>query len=475
MTTVWKVVDDSDSRIQYSGNWTFVSGDANLSPWSLTGDVFNKTLHRAMDNDKRFTFKFNGTSQLVVYATWTPDPTENSSHLLKTNCAVDRKDILGFVIPTKGQAFVANWQEACRADPGSLPGGQMILGEHELVVNISTPGNMGFYLDYILYETLPGASVDGEMLVIGSGAFEASKDPHLVFSPGWAVNESTSSGAMSTNTPGSNVTVKFNGTEIALYGDLYGLQNSNLATYQIDNQPPKPFPLFHPGVHVYTNQMLFNISSLSSDSEHTVVVTHAGTHDAAPLAIDYFLVHSLTAEEQSPIVSLSPGPSSPPSNHNKIGAVIGGTIGSVVAVGIMGVVLLLWMRKRKSREEVESEKPEPFMDQEFDPYSPDPTSMPLSHCQTASKYEPQLFSSNNYTSRNRDDEINMMRLGNLKLQQRLAVLQGPPAGRVAGSSNISETRTGPMVHADSGWRMVDGAAPSNPDQTDEVPPGYTAT
>jgi len=71
MTTVWKVVDDSDSCIQYNGEWDLASGDTSLfnvssfvgdtlNQMSLTGSVFNNTLHEARVNDTSFSFKFNG-------------------------------------------------------------------------------------------------------------------------------------------------------------------------------------------------------------------------------------------------------------------------------------------------------------------------------------------------------------------------------------------------------------------------------
>jgi hypothetical protein len=54
-------------------------------------------------------------------------------------------------------------------------------------------------------------------------------------------------------------------------------------------------------------------------------------------------------------------------------------------------------------------------------------------------------------------ELGALRLGNLKLQQRLEVLLGRSAER--------EESSLPRVHTDSGWRMG----------MDEVPPNYTET
>jgi len=129
------------------------------------------------------------------------------------HCELDGKEIVGgAALPgmqnSETKSSSINQQTICQSDSESLVGSP---GEHELTVNITKPSDMRFYLDYIVYESLPGASVDGEMLVIGSENFDASRDPHLTFSPGWVLSDAWESNAMLTRTPGSNVTVSFNG------------------------------------------------------------------------------------------------------------------------------------------------------------------------------------------------------------------------------------------------------------------------
>ncbi|KAK7435354.1 hypothetical protein VKT23_019705 [Stygiomarasmius scandens] len=214
---------------------------------------------------------------------------------------------------------------------------------------------MRFYLDYIVYESLPGASVDGEMLVIGSENFDASRDPHLTFSPGWVLSDAWESNAMLTRTPGSNVTVSFNGTEIQLYGDLNSTESSNRATYQVDDASPQSFQLFRgtPAGASFTNQMLFNISQLSPDTEHTIVVTLTGTHESMSLTVDYFLVRSLTGEEQASRTSQDPIQTSPSAAQpNRTAAVIGGTVGGVSAILIVAIALLLWIKRKRNQKQV---------------------------------------------------------------------------------------------------------------------------
>ena len=53
------VLDDSDQRIKYSGNWFTKEGSPSSSAW--TGPVFQNTLHGVI-GDGSMSFLFNGES-----------------------------------------------------------------------------------------------------------------------------------------------------------------------------------------------------------------------------------------------------------------------------------------------------------------------------------------------------------------------------------------------------------------------------
>lgn len=69
MSTVWFMVDDTDPRLNYSGNWTLVPSvttNEDSFDGSPTGSVYNSTLHSPMGNVTA-TFRFNGTLLSHIY------------------------------------------------------------------------------------------------------------------------------------------------------------------------------------------------------------------------------------------------------------------------------------------------------------------------------------------------------------------------------------------------------------------------
>ncbi|KAK7472130.1 hypothetical protein VKT23_000252 [Stygiomarasmius scandens] len=481
--TVWKMVDDTDNRIEYTGDWKPSFGDdiidrvgvsLNDSGSSITGPVFNNTVHSILTAGTSLKFRFNGTMHAALYGSNVMAPDLNGSFVME--CLLDGVSVgtagdgktnqpITLSLPQKNIA-VRNNQVLCRA--GQANSDNVELGEHELVLNVinSTGTTAGLFVDYIVYETLPGASVDGEILQMGNGDvdFPANRDQHLSFSPGWVENLSFAN--ICTDTPGSFVTVKFNGTGIQFYGELVAKNlASNRMIYQLDDQDPEEFQLLTPGDgHNRKHQMLFEAQSLSP-GEHTVAVTHNGTAPGMPLIVDYFLVTSLTSEEQA-LISSTPsdvpsGPSSTDSpNHQQRVAVIGGAIGGSLLFSLIvaGAALFLWMRNRRRQKEKVAGIPHPYVESsgaDFNPYNLESSS----HVRTK---ESMMESSRFHRSSSRPapaEDIDVVRTRNLKLQQRLIVLQAP----------VSENRQAeqlPITHTDSGWRMREGGNP-------ERPPGYT--
>ncbi|KAF9255275.1 hypothetical protein L218DRAFT_1008754 [Marasmius fiardii PR-910] len=440
MATVWKIVDDTSSDITYFGNWAISSGDAqgharSINSESLSGTVFNNTLHELQDVNGTFSFKFNGTSRIAVYASGVNNGTSPGD--IRGDCTVDGESILSFIWNLHLGLSQVNAM-ICEGDYSQHLNGPIAPGEHTLSVNVTTHNDTRAYFDYILFETLPNAAVDGEKLEIGNSLFDAGKDPHLEFSPGWSVN--TTTGRMSTSMPGANVTVRFNGTDLQLYGSLDDFK-SNTATYQVDSQPPQPFPLLAPpllAARRLTNQMLFDTSSLEP-GEHSVVVTLTGQAENMPLALDWFQVTSLTAAEQLSLANQSP---STHSHHYPVGAIVGGVIGGLIVM-VLGIIFLwIWIRRSQRRHRLLS------------------TSDTISPFQSDEIIKPTTSSSTRHHG-----ELNQIRFANLKLQQTLALSQ---PNHEAGPQPSTAS---PMIHTDSGWRMGN----SNQGNARETPPVYTAT
>jgi hypothetical protein len=89
--------------------------------------------------------------------------------------------------------------------------------DHKLTVTIDGLMNSRVYLDYLVYELIsdPDAPLDGDVVQIGNNAQTAviTSQNNIVYSSGWGTSGFNSVGLnpASTSTPGSSVTVKFNG------------------------------------------------------------------------------------------------------------------------------------------------------------------------------------------------------------------------------------------------------------------------
>ncbi|KAK7438208.1 hypothetical protein VKT23_018138 [Stygiomarasmius scandens] len=227
------------------------------------------------------------------------------------------------------------------------------------------------------------------------------------------------------------------------------------------------------------------MSSLSP-GEHTVVVTHNGTTSGMPLTIDYFLVTSLTAAERVSLESTSTSaptptsssPNSPPSQpstlkHDSKKVIIGGTLGGVAALCLVALLIFLWTKRRGRAEGSGVGVLDPFVQgsaPDYDPYNPDSTSHPKARELASAGQQPNGGPS----TTGQNGEFNTMRLGILKLQQRLAVRPEVRPTQTSESQAMDERlqEARGMIHTDSGWRMRDQRALSNPADI-EIPPGYT--
>ncbi|KIK62840.1 hypothetical protein GYMLUDRAFT_242474 [Collybiopsis luxurians FD-317 M1] len=422
MSTVWFMVDDTDPRIIYSNSWIFVPDTSDVSgldfdSLSFNGPAFNSTLHSTTGNTT-ITFRFNG-SYFGVYGS-SGDVISNSSGFPSgpfIDCLLDNEyTMTPLSKPPVG--LIDNNVLVCSSWTDSVPGASTPAsdGEHELVIEITNyPGivsgtTTAWYFDYITYES------------------SANPLAHI-----WArMDELEGTYVTSTRIPGSEATVKFNGTSISLYGDLTS-DISNTAAYQVDDQAPILIQLTRsPNDNVtLAKQLLFTASDLSV-GEHTVVVIFNGTQSGMPLDIDYFYIRSLTAAQQESLVSSSTSSTTPTSTstgsafsnsssaHLSLSTIVGAVLGSLVVV-ILLIVVIMWWRRSKRTEALAT--PIPFEPQGF-------ITTALTSQDLASASSPHLRNSNLFqgptneaifAQRSRESGPNTLLA--MKYEQRIAVMQ----------------------------------------------------
>ncbi|KAF5345684.1 hypothetical protein D9758_013073 [Tetrapyrgos nigripes] len=443
-TQGWFFVDDTDARLLYSP----------AEQWELNwaGKIWNNTAHGTTSDGANVTFAFNGTGYSVFGSYLFPgrSPKGRIACFLDGNPAAD-----DFIEWPKGQ------DPSISDSPGNIVltcGNQIPQGEHELVISVDSLINSTFFLDYILYEPISTGlnGEDGEeVMMIGNPLetlFAASSEYYVVdFNSGWAVNDHFPS--VDTRTPGASVTVDFNGTSIQLYGNLgVGSNLSNSAIYQLDDQPEQSFPLVPPfdGSNLFFIQQFFNLPGLSPTEEHRLVVKHNGTEEGMALSLDYFVVETVapgTVVSSAPLNHSSPSPSSPVSvttgkHHLGAGALGGIIAGAVVLLVLCGIGSCLWLKsRRKARNKRVN------LDSTL-----------LAHTEVTRS------------------DFNQLRWGNLKLQQRLAVLSRNQDAESSGQLDfeivgVERRESQLVVHADSGWRVEQRRGADA--ETREVPPTYT--
>ncbi|KAE9393297.1 hypothetical protein BT96DRAFT_226808 [Gymnopus androsaceus JB14] len=183
------------------------------------------------------------------------------------------------------------------------------LGEHELQINITnSPNSTGWFLDYIVFESLPNPMTNGEILQAGNG-YLTSPGNYSMLAFGPQAETSTEEFAV---TPDANATMKFNGTSLSLYGGLIGLSidpSNTSAYYQIDDQDPVVFQA--PTVSPFQNNAqpgpLFTASNLTvGEHSGTVMLVLNASGSIVPaqaVTVDWFYVTSLTMAERASLPS----------------------------------------------------------------------------------------------------------------------------------------------------------------------------
>ncbi|KAE9398300.1 hypothetical protein BT96DRAFT_976538 [Gymnopus androsaceus JB14] len=352
MSTVWFMVDDTDSRLNYTGDsWSSQEGFD-----SETGPAYNNTLHSALANTS-VSFHFNGSSNFGVYGSLSGlNASALESPFCAIECTLDGAPTEVFQQTTQ-QAETNNNILACRNIAENLTN-HSSSGEQELIISViyflATPPGI-WSLDYITYESLVNPEIDGEILQAGNlDVANVTDYSMLTFGPNW--NHITDPPEAISSSLQSNVTIKFNGTSFSLYGDNSGVTPN--ATYKVDGRDAVPFPV--PPSDVGFHQLLFTASDLGIE-EHTAVITVV--NNSLLFEINYFYVTSLTKAEQASLNSPSSSTPSVPSItttatsypethhvHSKSGVTMGAVLGTTIPIMLLTVIVGFVWARRKSRQ-----------------------------------------------------------------------------------------------------------------------------
>ncbi|KDR81286.1 hypothetical protein GALMADRAFT_153511 [Galerina marginata CBS 339.88] len=271
--TRWVIVDDTDSKIQYSGAWFQARG--TLDNLGNFGAPFLGTSHGINANGS-LSYTFSG-SRVIVYGTSKVEQSGANGHDPSWACSVD-----GVSIPAKDAIdFSENNWILCEAD--SLSDGQHTVKVLGTVLN---PSNT-FWFDHFNYVPSSSVSLDNVAL------FVDSSDSAIQYGSGWGPLRDI---AEMTQQNGAKATFDFTGVQLSWVSmipgdDVPGAQTS--ATYSIDGGTPVSFLLagLTAGAMEPYNQIFFQTPQLSPGKHHLEVV-HGGNGQTTPLSLDYLVIQN---------------------------------------------------------------------------------------------------------------------------------------------------------------------------------------
>ncbi|KAJ7199982.1 hypothetical protein GGX14DRAFT_467175 [Mycena pura] len=344
MSTNTAIVDERDSRIQYTGTWNSAGSFIEFAETTKSSPVQGSTA----------TFTFVGSS-ITVYGSVAANPAPAS---------------LGFVIDgsTTGSysppssTGSALYHEALWTSP------TMTEGSHTLVITqtAAQPSHGPIYLDYIMYQTT--SSSPGAMLFIDD------RDPRISYTPAWrpfgSQNDFQHTSSESTS-PGDSFSFQFEGSAISYYGGLTTSDTgASIASIVLDGAAPALYTAPSP-IPATANNLIFKADSLSAGM-HTLVVTSTNTDT---LWMDYFLVSPNPPSGSSSPGSLTSPASGPVSaiKSTPTAVIAGGVVAACVLLALLLTAVFL-CRRRRARSAIALPKEDllaarPFEVSAWSPYS----------------------------------------------------------------------------------------------------------
>ncbi|KAF9264551.1 hypothetical protein L218DRAFT_227895 [Marasmius fiardii PR-910] len=301
------IVDDQDSRISYSGQWS----QAGSSTY------YNRTSFAPRSEGAQMSFTFTGTSVAVI-GNLEPGATCGATFSIDGTPS-------NYISPPTNQTLT---QQAIWTSP-ELPG-----GNHTLVYTASpcTPTSnsttneykSSISLDYLLYDTeeIPGTAT----------IFIDDRDQRLRYSGNWTREGGDGDFKLTRRGggKGSSVQLAFTGSSVAVYGRVDNVSAVVQASFTVDGERLSSFGAGSQNSITY-NIEFFKNSSLTP-GEHTLVVSCLAD---GPFWLDYILLRS--------------SPQDPPHRAGTIplGAVIGSVIGVLCLIGI-GLVAWFFFKGKKN-------------------------------------------------------------------------------------------------------------------------------
>ncbi|PPR06824.1 hypothetical protein CVT26_003850 [Gymnopilus dilepis] len=205
-------------------------------------------------------------------------------------------------------------------------------------------------------------------------------DPFVHYSGVWLLNVGPqSSTSHSTTTPGSSISLKFNGSGIVVFGTVPASNDTvppPSAVYFLDNNPPFPSTLPRAAMDI-PHQALFATQQPLSNDEHHIVINITKT--AAPFTFSGFFVFPSMETKDMEVGQPTTGPfsnitrSQPPSPSNSSSAVMQQTSGSsnshrqgpeksvriliavLVVIGVLlvagGIFFFFWRRRAAKKRQ----------------------------------------------------------------------------------------------------------------------------
>ncbi|KAK7023652.1 hypothetical protein VNI00_016614 [Paramarasmius palmivorus] len=338
------VIDDTDPRVEYeTGTWS-LDDAGTFDDLSSFGAAFKHTMHGTNEDTASFSFMFQGE-----YVSVDGSPIQRINYLTPINRITNNLLCEG--------------------------GGLSPDTPHVLTLNVSiqNPETQMFWLDKIEYTPGTNVNVAGEVMKFDSSDVNVRYDNN---SGSWIPDTgSSSSGPLfnQTITTGASMSLRFNGTNVSLYGFNEGDSSARVAStgrYHIDgshennfvNPGSRPPPANISGGIDYYNELLFTSSDLDPGT-HDLTVTFTGVKTGNEsiqwLAIDYFYVTASagTGADGGQSGSASggsksggqSGPTQAGSKSGKapVGAIVGGVVGGVALLVLLGLGVFFFLKQRK--------------------------------------------------------------------------------------------------------------------------------
>ncbi|KAK1224314.1 hypothetical protein PQX77_012782 [Marasmius sp. AFHP31] len=362
------VVDDTDPRITYDkpDEWDYYT--PRFTDDGVLGEPYNKTMRGTTSKNASFMFTFEGDFVQVRGAkdnmriSRSPNNQNDSLDLLpRYACQIDNRPI-----------EAVNYSESMYFKTNLVLCQQSLSkGKHTLTMNITVddPSKQVFWLDSIEYSPLDSAALKNEVLKVDSS------DQSCIYhneENSWRSDRGDFTSVNTTNYPGATMSLKFNGTSVALYGIIgknvtpdnsfysferttgyYRIDNGESINFDISESKPPPGD---PGNYIaaWSNQLLFNTNSIEGNGDHEITISYFGNHSGpgSPqlLAIDYFYVTNgevqlRNSPPEFPMPSQTAADANGPDNQIRIGEVVGGVVGGLLAIA--AILWLVWFLVKK--------------------------------------------------------------------------------------------------------------------------------